>query len=196
MAGRGGQRLSHTAPDPTPRSLLPSEGLEDRLGLPCLPPAPTFSPAPAAPSGEAAREGREEGGAAPRPPPGSCREGDARCHFPSSPRTAPCPPPAPAAGGAPSPGAAPRAPHRQQAGPRRRPPARLGPPARSPAWPGAEGRRAAPPRLCPPLPRRGARLCPASRQWSRATWPNRLPARRRRCRWSCWTTPCPRRQRR
>ena len=152
-AGRGGQRLSHTAPDPTPRSLLPSEGLEDRLGLPCLPPAPTFSPAPAAPSGEAAREGREEGGAAPRPPPGSCREGDARCHFPSSPRTAPCPPPAPAAGGAPSPGAAPRAPHRQQAGPRRRPPASALPPA---PRHGRALRGAAPPRLG------SARLCPAA----------------------------------
>lgn len=54
----------------------------------------------------AGREGREGG-----------KEGDARCHFPSSPRAAPYPPPpAPGGGGAPSPGAALRAPRRQQAG--------------------------------------------------------------------------------
>lgn len=141
--------------------------------------APTFllAPRPRSPS----RTGRSA-------PPGSCcRAGDARCHFPSSPRAAPCPPPRPAVPRPPAPRCALPAGSRQGRASAR--------PPLTPAWPGAEGRPAAPARLGTALPRRGARRPAArsARQWSRATCPNRLPARRRRCRWSCWTTPCPRR---
>lgn len=147
-AGRGGQRLSHTEPGST-RAPSVLSGARARAYRASLPPQLSLL----LPGGEAAGEGREEGGAAPLPPPGSCREGDARCHFPSSPRAAPCPPPAPAAGSAPSPGAAPRAPRRQQAGPRRRQPASALPPA---PRHGRALRGAAPPRLG------SARFCPAA----------------------------------